>query len=135
MAYLAFQDLGGAAAIRAAYQPEPATTEAAGEAAKLSALEWSVVALARRDRPSSLDKPGRIASAMRVLLGGHNPMLADPRLEALRRIAVLTWHHGYAVPTHELRQFLKAGFSALQYELVASSIGAARQRPPRTVIA
>jgi hypothetical protein len=35
----------------------------------LSALEWSVVALARRDRISSLGEPSRIATAMGRLFG------------------------------------------------------------------
>lgn len=96
-------------------------------APRLSALEWSVVALARRDRLSSLRQPGRMATALRAVLKQHNPMLADERLEALRRIAVLGWHYGYTVPTGELKRFLKAGFSPEQYELLIDSIGVARR--------
>jgi len=97
--------------------------------ARLSALEWSVVALARKDRLWSLDKPGRIAKAMAVLFKPpHNHMLADERLEALRRIAVLGWHYGYTIPTEELKRFLHAGFSPAQYELLMDSIGIARLR-------
>jgi hypothetical protein len=55
-----------------------------------------------------------------------NPRLADQRLEALRRVAVLGWHYGYTIPTEELRAFLAAGFSLDQYELVQDSIGRAR---------
>ncbi len=95
--------------------------------ARLSALEWSVVALARQDRLSSLDRPGRIATALAVLFKPpHNRMLADERLEALRRIAVLGWHYGYTVPTEELTRFLRAGFSPAQYELMMDSIGVAK---------
>ena len=101
-------------------------------AARLTGLEWSVVALARKDALSSLRRPGRMASALGALFRQpHNPMLADERLEALRRIAVLTWHHGYTVPSHELAAFLRAGFTADQYETLADSIGAARQATPR----
>lgn len=99
------------------------------EPARLSALEWSVVALARKDRLWSLDKPGRIAKAMAVLFKPpHNHMLADERLEALRRIAVLGWHYGYTIPTGELKRFLHAGFSPAQYELLMDSIGVAKLR-------
>lgn len=97
--------------------------------ARLSALEWSVVALARKDRLSSLRRPGRIATALGIVFKPqHNPMLADERLEALRRIAVLGWHYGYTVPTEELKRFLHAGFSPSQYELMMDSIGVARLR-------
>lgn len=100
-----------------------------GRTATLSALEWSVVALARRDSLSSLRQPGRIAMAMGTLFGERpNPRLADPRLEALRRIAVLSWHHGYTVDGDEVRAFLDAGFDLRQYELVVDSIAADRAR-------
>lgn len=107
--------------------------EAAGEP-KFSALEWSVVALAERDDLSSLRAPGRIANALGSLFGAsRNPRLADPTLEALRRLAVLTWHHGYQVPMSAVQAFLASGFSIDQYELLAASIGLARaERRPRT---
>ena len=46
-------------------------------------------------------------------------------LEALRRIAVLSWHHGYSVPSNEVRAFLAAGYTPDQYELMVDSIGTA----------
>ena len=126
MAYLAFQEIGGAAGRSLT---DVATVRAAPpEAASLSPLEWTVVAVARRDRLSSLDHPGRVGAFLRALFKQPNPMLADRRLEALRRIAVLTWHYGYTVPSAELRAFLQAGFTNDQYEAVADSIGAARAR-------
>ena len=92
-----------------------------------SGLEWSVVALARRDRIASLREPGRIAKALREVFGTGRPgPLADGRLEALRRIAVLAWHYGYAVPVSELRAFLAAGFSSDQYEMLQTSIARGR---------
>lgn len=117
-----------AATLPAAVTPcaDPVPTDAP---ARLSALEWSVVALARKDRLWSLDKPGRIATALAVLFKPpHNHMLADERLEALRRIAVLGWHYGYTIPTAELKRFLRAGFSPAQYELMMDSIGVAKLR-------
>lgn len=92
-----------------------------------SGLEWSVIALARRDRVASLREPGRVAIALRRLFGTGRPSrLADGRLEALRRIAVLAWHHGYALPTSELRAFLQAGFSSGHYEMLQASIARGR---------
>lgn len=93
----------------------------------LSALEWAVVAIARGDRLSSLRQPGRMAIALGTVFGAkHNPRLADPRLEALRRMAVLSWHHGYTVPSREIHAFLSAGFTGDQYETLLASISAAR---------
>ena len=68
----------------------------------------------------------------RTRLRLENRMLADDRLEALRRIAVLGWHHGYSVPSHEVARFLRAGYSHGQYELMMDSISAAHAtRQPR----
>jgi hypothetical protein len=102
----------------------PAAAAEAAPSASLSALEWSVVALARRDPLSSLRAPGPIGKAMAVMFGStsENP-IADPRLEALRRIAVYGWHRGFAVPSSEIDHFIEAGFSADQLELLLTSIG------------
>jgi hypothetical protein len=96
----------------------------------LSALEWSVVALAQRDRIASLGRPSRLSVALGAVFGNHrrSPHLADPRLEALRRMAVLSWHRGFSVPVSELKAFLRAGFSTEQYEILLASISAARSR-------
>ena len=56
----------------------------------------------------------------------RNPDLADPRLEALRRLAVIAWHRGYAIATAEIRAFKQAGFTMAQYELVLASISRGR---------
>ncbi|MDB5692595.1 MAG: hypothetical protein JWO81_1658 [Alphaproteobacteria bacterium] len=100
-------------------------TEAAP--ARLSGLEWSIVALAERGSLASLREPGRIATALGSLFGrSPDKRLADGRLEALRRIALLAWHHSWKVPTSELRAFVAAGFSLDQYELVQTSISRGR---------
>ncbi len=98
----------------------------------LTALEWSVVALARQDRLSSLKEPGRLSIALGRVFGTKRSgaHLADPQLEALRRMAVLSWHRGFSVPVHELKAFLRAGFSTEQYETMLASIGAARSQVP-----
>lgn len=125
MAYIDFSEL----------QPESRTREAAPApepVSAFSALEWSVIALAQRDRLASLRRPGRIATALGSLFGAwQNPRLADSRLEALRRIAVLAWHKSYAVPVSELRAFLAAGFSAEHYEMLQASISRGRSQKRR----
>ncbi len=122
MAYLAFDELGSLHPETAA---RPYTGSHAGEN-RLSALEWAVVVLARGDRLSTLRQPGRLATALGNLFGrGTNPRLADPRLEALRRIAVLAWHDRVAVPAREIGEFLAAGFTAGQYDTMLASIRAA----------
>lgn len=123
MAYLALTD-GGAIA-PAAFRPFPAAPAApkADSPAGFSALEWSVVMLARHDRPSSLREPGRVATWLGRIFGeAFNRRLADPRLEALRRMAVLTWHHSYSVPKTELKAFFAAGFSPDHYELLGKRV-------------
>lgn len=105
------------------HDPVPADAPAT----QLSALEWSVVAIARNDRLSSLREPSRLSVAMGGLFGArHNPRLADPKLEALRRMAVLSWHHGYTVPTSALNAFTDAGYTIAQYETLLGSIASAR---------
>lgn len=95
--------------------------------ARLSPLEWSVVALAQTEKLSSINRPGRLAVAMHRLFGLTSANeLADPRLEALRRLAVIAWHRGYAVHSSEIHAFKQAGFSMAQYELVLASISRGR---------
>jgi hypothetical protein len=126
MAYLQFSELGGAS-IAAPAVRGPAIVDS------LSPLEWSVVMLARLDGRGSLRPAGRWTSLLRAVFKRHNPKLADPRLEALRRMAVLAWQSGYTVPSHEVRSFLDAGFTAGQYELLVDRISIARILPRRTV--
>lgn len=95
--------------------------------ARLSALEWSVVALAERDTIASLREPGRIAAALESLFGLQRPnKLANPRLEVLRRLAVFAWRQGWKVPASEVKAFLAEGFTLDHYELVQASIAARR---------
>lgn len=130
MAYQSFgKEWEGAASIAA---PRAIGGPASRDMEGFSALEWSVVAVAERDTLSTLRQPGRMATAMGALFGDrHNPRLADPRLEALRRMAVLSWHHGFTVPGQAVRDFTAAGFSLDQYETLVASIGAARGRRQR----
>jgi hypothetical protein len=100
--------------------------------ASLSALEWSVVALAQRDSLSSLRTPGRLATALAVLFGGRTDnRLADPRIEALRRVSVHAWYHGFAIPASEVEGFYSVGFTPDHLELVITSIGRSRSQRRR----
>lgn len=119
MAYLNFSELHGS----------PVATPAdVFPVAGFSALEWQVVAIAQHDRLASLEKPGRLSVALGMIFGGEspNPKLADLKLEALRRMAVLAWHKGYTVPRHEIRAFHEAGFTPDQYETLLASISRGR---------
>jgi hypothetical protein len=118
-----------------AFQPAPAIVGTAPGPARLSALEWSVVAMAERDGLSTIREPSRLITALGSLFGlRRTNRLANERLEALRRIAILAWHHRWNVPKSELASFLEAGFTSDQYELLQTSIGQARSaRRRRTV--
>ncbi len=67
-------------------------TDPARRASGFSGLEWSVIALARREGLATLKEPSRISKALASLFGLHRgSRLADERLEALRRMAILGW--------------------------------------------
>ncbi len=125
MAYMNFAEFEGATAL--AEQPHPVQTG-------FTALEWSVIAVARQDSLKSLKEPSRMATALGTLFGTwRDARLADRRLEALRRMAVLAWHMSYVVPVSELRAFFAAGFSTEQYETLQASVslGRAQKRARR----
>lgn len=88
-----------------------------------SALEWSVIALARRDTLRSLERSSRMGRALGSLFGlGTASQLADPRLEALRRAAVYAWRRGFALPMAEIERFREAGFVDAQLETLVVSV-------------
>ena len=94
-----------------------------------SPLEWSVIRLARSGRLWTIRPPGRARRFLNWVMGRGTPQLANPRLEALRRIAVLSWNFGFTVPSGDVAAFLSAGFSPAQYELLVSSVSRARGAP------
>jgi hypothetical protein len=118
---------------------EPQTAEpialkgvAANDTARpdFSRLEWSVIRLARVDGLSTLREPGRWGRFVNWLMNRKGlPSLANERLEALRKMAVLSWHYGFTVPGDDVADFLSAGFSPDQYELMVRSIRAAISGP------
>ena len=110
------------------------TASPANDTAKpeFSPLEWAVIRLARVDGLSTLRPPGRFRRFVNWLLGREGvPQLANERLEALRRISVLSWHFGFTVPGDDVADFLSQGFSPDQYELMVRSIRAAISGPQR----
>ena len=96
-----------------------------------SPLEWSIIRLAQIDRLWTIRTAGRLRRFWNWFVGRGNPELANPKLEALRRMAVLTWHFGFTVPGEDVSNFISAGFSPDQYELMAGSINAALSSPRR----
>ncbi|HEY0629392.1 MAG TPA: hypothetical protein VGD23_08690 [Sphingomicrobium sp.] len=101
---------------------------------EFSPLEWSVIRLARVDGLSTLRAAGPVRRLVNWLLGRTSgPELANERLEALRRMAVLSWHFGFTVPGDDVAGFLSEGFSPDQYELMVRSIRAALSGPQRIV--
>jgi len=117
MAYLQLTEQGAAAL----FDPRPA----AAQATELTPREWSIAYMARKDGLGSIRPDTRLARFFRMIFGiaRTNP-LSDRRLEALRRMAVLTWHHGFNVASSEIRDFLAAGYSERQYEMLVSRIRA-----------
>jgi hypothetical protein len=103
----------------------PAIAANSNERPNFSPLEWSIIRLARIDRLWTIRTAGRLRRFWNWFVGRGNPELANPKLEALRRMAVLTWHFGFTVPGEDVSEFISAGFSPAQYELMAGSINAA----------
>lgn len=117
--------------------PPPVADRSPAEPVGFSHPEWDIIRLARADGLGSLSEPTRLSRLASWLFGGGVSLqLADPRLEALRRLAVLAWHHGYAVPVSAMKAFKAAGFSLDQLELLLASIAAGRStRTPRSSFA
>lgn len=133
MAYVNFSEAqGGPNGATAVYGDAPAAHRTG-----FTALEWQVVALAQTDGLSSLDAPSRVTMALETVFGFKrvNPELANPALEALRRISVLAWHRGFALPQSQINAFHQAGYSEDQLETLLGSIGAGRLARKRKAFA
>lgn len=106
----------------------PTERQPEAEPTRLSAFDWSIVALAERDTLSSLREPGRLAKAMELLFGlGRPNKLANSRSETLRRISVWAWRRGWQIPKSEINDFIDAGFTLDQLELIQRSIARSRE--------
>jgi hypothetical protein len=95
-----------------------------GQSETLTDLEWRVVELARDDSLKTLRPVQPRKGLARLILGATPPskMLADARLEALRKLAVQAWHMGYTIPASAMRQAIRAGYSDLQVGAVIDTI-------------
>jgi len=122
MAYLQLDPQGAATLFDTL--PAPVMADAA-QPAELTAREWSIAYLARKDGMGSIRPDTPLRRAFRTIFGiaRANP-LSDGRLEALRRMAVLSWRHGYNVASSDIRDFLAAGYSERQYETLVGRIRA-----------
>lgn len=127
MAYMDFAGHRGAAATLQLEPFFPPARIREGQATTFTQREWAIVRLARSDGLSSIREEGRLGRLIRLIFGVErkNP-LSDEKLEALRRISVLSWHHGYNVAPSEIGDFLTAGYSERQYEVLADRVVAER---------
>ena len=124
MAYVNFAELQGGPNGAVSVYGEAPVAHRTG----FTALEWQVIALAQRDGLSTLSAPGKLTTALEAVFGFKriNPELSNPALEVLRRIAVLAWHRGFALPQSQINAFHDAGYSEDQLETLLGSIGAGR---------
>jgi hypothetical protein len=98
------------------------------EPAGLGGDEWWVVEFARKDGLWSLSPNGLLQRLSRFLFGVRPPPpLANERLEALRRFAVVAWRRG-KVGAAQFRDFLAAGFSSGDARQVLDHISGRRRR-------
>lgn len=121
MAYLALHDLDAMTTAPRA----PMATNSGGpapDADRLSAFEWSVVAIARRDGQGALRGSGRLATMLGAMFRRYNPRLANDRLEALRRVAVAIWRSGGIASLDARRRLLEAGFTPGQFDALIAGI-------------
>lgn len=98
-----------------------------GDQPQLGRDEWSVVELARRDSLWSLNPDGFVQRLVRIAFGlTFGQPLANERLEALRRFAVVAWNRTQ-VGADWLCQFLAAGFTLADARVVLDYVGQRRR--------
>jgi hypothetical protein len=104
--------------------PPPVQPGLESEAAAFAPLELQVISLTALDPPSSLRRPSRLARLVERWLGlATRKPLANPRLEALRRFAVLARSARGRLPARELERFLSAGFTKAQAQRLLQGAG------------
>jgi len=105
--------------------PAPETLPRVEDAA-LTATERQVILASLRDPASSLESGGRIRTALRWIFDVRPPNpLADARLEALRRFAVLMRRFGDRLSTIEIDRLAMAGYSPGQIREASRRIASA----------
>jgi outer membrane protein len=83
---------------------------------ELTNIDLAVIALSRRDPSSSLKSQRRLV--LRLFGAQAHPPLASPRLEALRRYAIMRRLHGARLAGDEHERLLGAGYDARQIEMI-----------------
>lgn len=87
--------------------------------------EWGALHIGAGDRLATLRRPGRYTLLLHRLFGVRSAnRLADPRIETLRRTAVLL-HWCKALPPSDKAAFHDAGFSEDQLAIVKALVQAA----------
>jgi hypothetical protein len=77
----------------------------------LTALDWQVVEIARRERPHAALAEGRLARLLRAIFSHPiAPALANGKLEALRCFCMHAWHRT-VIPGHCGRALISAGYT------------------------
>jgi len=112
---MAYRSFGAAAPVHDGESESPAATPDRPEDSRFDPLELRVIALAEADPVASIGTPTRFRRSVERWFGFKLPRpLANERLEALRRFAVLARVSGGRLPAEEVKHFLTAGFSLLQ---------------------
>jgi hypothetical protein len=109
---MAYRDFGASAV---AHRTEIESPAAESNEVRFAPLELQVIGLAEADPVASIGAPTRFARWFERWFGFERPApLADARLEALRRFAVLVRVTGGRLPREDVERFLTAGFTLLQ---------------------
>jgi hypothetical protein len=102
--------------------------------ALFSTLERIVIGASAGDGLSTLGEPGRWRQHLHRLFDiRRKTRLANPRLEALRRLAVLL-RHRRAVDAHEIDRFTAAGFTTTHYQALEAATRPARRGDSALVV-
>jgi hypothetical protein len=114
-------------------QANPVPDIASVDSANFSSIEWRVIELSQSDGLDSL-RPPRARSRLGKLLFGPAPLsgvLANERLDALRRLAVESRNNGWLVSPLAIAAAEAAGFSEAQIGHVVDLLSYSPKLPPR----
>lgn len=112
---MAYRSLGASAPLHEGGSESAETVPGGTSETRFDPLELKVIALAEADPVASIGPPTRFRRFFERWFGFELPHpLANERLEALRRFAVLSRLSDGRLPAGEVKAFLSAGFSLLQ---------------------